>query len=89
METLNDFQSVEFNYRLCSVMFGTDETILDIKLKNGFSFVRRSLNTSKDNLDSVFEIDAMGLRRAYEEARISQKNLDVICIEKCFLQSLI
>lgn len=65
-------------------MFGTDETILDVQLKNGFSFVKRSLNTLIDNLDSVFEIDAMGLCRAYEEARVSRKNLDVICMEKCF-----
>lgn len=72
----------EFLYMVCAVMFGADETLLNIQLRDGFSFVRKSLIPLKDHLDSVFETDAMGLRRDYETARISPQSLDVICAIK-------
>ena len=72
----------EFSYMVCAIMFGADETLLNIKLCNGFSFVRKSLMPLKDHLDSIFETDAMGLRRDYETARISPQSLDVICAIK-------
>ena len=65
-----------------AVMFGTDETILDMKLSDGFSFVRRSLIPMVDNLDELFDTNAMGLRRDYEAARIDGL-LDVVCVTKC------
>lgn len=72
----------EFSYMVCAVMFGADETLLNIQLRDGFSFVRKSLMSLKDHLDSIFETDAMGLRRDYETARISPQSLDVICAIK-------
>lgn len=72
----------EFSYMVCAVMFGADETLLNIQLRDGFSFVRKSLIPLKDHLDSVLETDAMGLRRDYETARISPQSLDVICAIK-------
>lgn len=71
-----------FSYMVCAIMFGADETLLNIKLRDGFSFVRKSLMPLKDHLDSIFETDAMGLRRDYETARISPQSLDVICAIK-------
>lgn len=71
----------EYNYHVCAVLFGTDESILNINLKDGFSFVRRSLHP-KDHLDQVFDLSEIGLRRAYETARLDNNTLDVICIEK-------
>lgn len=65
-----------------AVVFGTDASILDLKLRDGFSFVRKSLMPRVDHLDELFETDAMGLRRDYETARIDD-SLDVVCIAKC------
>lgn len=75
-------ETSEFTYMVFAVIFGANETLLNIKLCNGFSFVRKSLMPLKDHLDSIFETDAMGLRRDYETARISQQSLDVICAVK-------
>lgn len=72
----------KYSYVVCAVMFGADETLLNIKLYDGFSFVRKSLMPLRDHLDSIFETDAMGLRRDYEAARISTQSLDVICAIK-------
>ena len=71
-----------FKYTVCAVLFGTDNTILNVSLKDGFVFVRRSLIPAIDCLDAVFDTGTMGLRRDYETARIDKDNLDVICIEK-------
>ena len=65
-----------------AVIFGADTSILDVKLHDGFSFVRKSLMPMADNLHEVFETDAWGLRLDYESARID-KSLDIICVTKC------
>ena len=65
-----------------AVVFGTDESILNLPLYNGFSFVRKSLMPLVDHLDEIFDTDAMGLRRDYEAARIDD-SLDVVCVTKC------
>lgn len=70
-----------YTVTICAVLFGTDETLLNVNLGNGFSFRRMSLIPSRDNLDKIFETDAMGLRRDYETARIDE-TLDVICVFK-------
>lgn len=74
-------KQIEFKYHVCAVLFGTDETILNVSLADGFSFVKKSLHP-KDHLDQVFDTNDNGLRRAYETARIDDNTLDVICIEK-------
>lgn len=79
---------ISFEYYLCAVIFGADETILNLKLKNGFSFVRRSLIPSKDHLDQDFDTNDIRLRGAYETDRIDQETLDVICVEKHVLKQL-
>lgn len=78
----HDRNTLKFDYNICAVVFGTDESILNISLKNGFSFVRRSLIPGKDHLSTVFDTTDIGLRRVYETARIDSQTLDVICIEK-------
>ncbi|MCW6093142.1 hypothetical protein LAV60_08140 [Clostridium sporogenes] len=72
------------NYKLeiCAVVFGTDETILNIKLEKDFIFCRKSLIPHVDNLDKIFNREAFELRRDYETARLDEKTLDVICIYK-------
>ena len=77
----NESTMIEFSYKVCAVIFGTDETLLSISLNNGFMFVKRSLHP-KDCLDKNFELSDFGLRREYETARINNDTLDVICIEK-------
>lgn len=74
-------EQLEFNYHVCAVLLGTDESILNISLKDGFSFTRRSLHPN-DHLDQVFDMSDIGLRRTYETARLDNNTLDVICIEK-------
>ena len=73
---------MKYTYTVTAVVFGADETILNVNLENGFKFVKRSLNTRISNLDRVFETDGLELRREYEAAVIDPNNLSVICIEK-------
>lgn len=75
---------LKFIYTVYAVMFGTDDTLLKIKLNDGFSFVRKSLMPLKDHLDKIFEVDGMELRREYETARVDKNSLDVICAIKQF-----
>lgn len=76
-------QNFEYTTTICGVIFGVDESILNVKLPNDYMFKRMSLIPQKNNLDSLFETDAMGLRRSYESAKIND-DLDVICIHKIF-----
>ncbi|WP_407310028.1 hypothetical protein [Desulfosporosinus sp. SB140] len=68
---------------LCAVIFGSDETLLNVDLGEEFIFKRMSLKPLKDHLDLTFKTDAMGLRRDYETARIGE-NLDIICAFKSY-----
>lgn len=80
MEQLQD--EVRALFTVDAVVFGTDASILDLELCNGFSFVRKSLMPSVDHLDKIFDTNTMGLRRDYESARIDE-SLDVVCVTKC------
>ena len=73
---------VRFFYTVTAVVFGADETLLDIELVNDFKFVKRGLMPLVDHLDTVFETDAMGLRRDYEASVVDKEHLGVICVEK-------
>lgn len=75
-------KKVKYSYTMTAVVFGADETLLNIELVNGFKFVKRSLMPLVDHLDTVFETDAMGLRRDYETAVVDKEHLNVICVEK-------
>ena len=90
-KTLGDFfmseiklKKARYFYTVTAVVFGADETLLNIELVNGFKFVKRSLMPF-DHLDDVFETDAMGLRRDYEAAVVDKEHLGVICVEKKLL----
>lgn len=72
-----------YSVTICAVIFGVDETLINIDIGNGFIFKRMSLIPSKDHLNEVFETDAMGLRRDYEDARIGEE-LNVICVFKSY-----
>ncbi|HBJ1651474.1 HEPN domain-containing protein [Clostridium botulinum] len=74
---------MSYTVTICAVLFGADETLLNVNLGNGFKFRRISLIPSKDNLDAIFEIDDVGLRREYETARIDAA-LEVICVFKSY-----
>lgn len=89
MKTIND--DLQFDYSVYAVIFGADETLLNISLKDGFSFKRLSLMPRKDGLDKVFDTDSLGLRVDYEGARIDNDTLDVICAvkRKRYLRSVI
>lgn len=73
---------LQFEYSVCAVIFGADESLLKINLLDGFSFKRMSLKPSVDGLDKIFDTNTMSLRRDYELARINTDNLDVICAVK-------
>ena len=61
---------MNFHYHVCAVVFGTDETILDLPLTDGLTFVRRSLNPRVSHLDKIFGRDAIGLHRERCENRV-------------------
>ena len=44
----------KYYYAMTAVVFGADETLLNIELVNGFKFVKRSLMPLVDHLDTVF-----------------------------------
>ena len=69
-------------YSVYAVIFGADDSILNISLKDGFRFERKSLNPNVSSLDKVFDVTGFGLRREYEAARIDEDSLDVICAVK-------
>lgn len=73
---------------ICAVIFGADETILNLSFGEGFEIRRMSLAPSKDNLTSIFDASYIGLRREYEEAVINNK-LDVICVYKSYETKLL
>ncbi|MCS6130776.1 hypothetical protein DWV13_03750 [Clostridium botulinum] len=75
--------NLSYTVIICAVLFGADETLLNVNLGNGFKFRRMSLIPSKDNLDTIFEIDDVGLRREYETARIDAV-LEVVCAFKSY-----
>ena len=70
-----------YHLEICTVVFGADESIMNIKLDNSFSFCKKSL-IPDDNLNVILGKDAMSLRQDYESARIDNETLDVICIYK-------
>lgn len=85
MIKMTDYPSKDnllFTYSICAVIFGTDDSVQNIKLLDGFSFKKLSLIPHVDHLDSVFDTNAIGLRRDYEPARLNKQTLDVICIVK-------
>lgn len=79
--------SLMYTITVCAVIFGADETLLNVNLDNGFEFRRMSLVPLEDRLDEIFETDAIGLRRDYETARIDE-TLDTICAFKSYRISL-
>ena len=80
---MNMDNSLTYVVTICAVIFGADETILNVNLDKELRFERKSLMPLKDHMDMIFETDAIGLRRDYETARID-KALDVICVFKSF-----
>lgn len=76
-------KTTKYTVTICAVIFGADETLLKVNIGNDFGFRKMSLIPTKDNLDKIFEINAMGLRREYETACIDEK-LDVICVFKSY-----
>ena len=80
----NDTRSIiaDCTYSVHAVIFGADESLLNIHLKNGFCFKKLSLNPAVSNLDTIFDTTDFGLRRDYETARISSDSLEVICAVK-------
>ena len=76
-----------YTVTICAVIFGADETLLNVNIGEEFIFRRMSLIPCKDCLDIILETDAMGLRIDYETARIDE-TLDVICVFKTHTVSL-
>lgn len=75
-------KTVECTYTVHAVIFGADESLLRIRLNDGFFFKRMSLIPGTSHLDTVFETTDMNMRRDYENARIDESSLDVICAVK-------
>lgn len=71
-----------YTIAICAVIFGADESLLQIDPGNGYTFERKSLIPSIDHLDEVFGVNAWQLRRDYETARINNTDLYVICVCK-------
>ena len=72
-----------YNITICAVIWGADESILNIDLGDGFVFKKMSLIPEKDHLNKIFQKDAIGLRIDYEGARIDS-DLNVICLYKTY-----
>ncbi|GAE91029.1 hypothetical protein [Acetivibrio straminisolvens] len=72
-----------YDIEICAVIFGADKTILNLDIGNGFKFREMTMIPNIDELDKIFETDAMGLRRDYEAAKIDD-NLNLICIYKSY-----
>lgn len=68
---------------ICAVLFGCDDSFVGLDMGEGLIIERKSL-VPIDCLDKIFEVDAMGLRREYETARIDSESLDVACIYKAY-----
>lgn len=71
--------SRKYQLIICAVLFGCDESFVGLDLRKGLTVIRKSLHP-KDQLNEIFELDAIGLRREYENARLDQETLDVACI---------
>lgn len=69
-------------YSVHAVIFGADESLLKIQLKDGFRYERLSLNPRYSHLDEILDTSDIGLRRDYETARLDQTSVDVICAVK-------
>jgi hypothetical protein len=80
--------NLTYTITICAVIFGADETLLDVNIGNGFAFRKMSLIPAKDNLHKIFESDAMGLRKDYEAACIGKDTLDIVCVFKSYKISL-
>lgn len=78
----NNNKIAEATYSVHAVIFGADQSLLGVQLKDGFSFKRISLNPAVSHLDRILETTDFGLRREYEAARIDEGSLDVICAVK-------
>lgn len=80
MKTPND--DLQFDYSVCAVIFGTDETLLKIKLKDDFQFIKCSLRSCNSNLEKYFDTNDMGLLRDYQQAIVDKNSQEVICAIK-------
>ena len=74
--------TVTCSYSVHAVIFGVDESLLNIQLKDGFCLKKLSLIPHVSHLDKIFDTTDLGLRREYETARIDLDTLDVICAVK-------
>lgn len=79
-KTPND--DLQFDYSVCAVIFGADETLLKIELKDDFQFIKCSLRACDSNLDRIFDTNDMGLFRDYQQAVIDKNSQEVICAVK-------
>jgi hypothetical protein len=77
-----------YTVTICAVIFGADETLLNVNIGNGFAFRKMSLIPVKDDLHKIFQSDTMGLRKDYEAACIGKDTLDLICVFKSYKISL-
>lgn len=78
-------KTVKQNYYVCAIVFGVDESILNIELIDGFQFVKKPIVSEEENLIKVFQTDAIGFQRQYYDAIIHDGSLSfgsVICFEK-------
>lgn len=82
MSEAKDSRLSNSKYSVYAVIFGADDSILNITLKDGFCFKRVSLIPRVGKLDKIFDATDFGLRRDYETARVDQNTLDVICAVK-------
>lgn len=74
-------EKLKYKYQVCAVIFGADKSILDIKLKDDYLFVLKSIYSKDDGLTELFQTDVSGLQRNYYST-IVDDDYNVICIEK-------
>lgn len=74
-------KSNKYHIIICAVLFDVDKSLLGYDIGDNFQILSKSL-TPKDKLDIIFGLDAIGLRREYETARLNDETLDVPCIYK-------
>ena len=80
MKTIND--DLQFDYSVYAVIFGADETLLKIELKDDFHFIKCPLRSRDSNLGTIFDTNDMGLLREYQQAVVDNNTQEVICAVK-------
>ena len=73
-------EKIKYDCSICAVVFGVDESILNIELTDGYRFVKKSIMSKENGLMDFFDKDFSSIQREFYPALIGFNS--VICIVK-------